>query len=215
MSNSDHRRRWLAAVALLALSALAAFVLSPSGGSTAGASASGLIAPPSAISPGLRAAFPVFATAPATDLPASIRRVINDPAVQGQFAPNAALARLAHAPDAERTPFYVVPGADSLCLMSEEGATCQPLDAARQGRLMLQFITPYSDDMTSPLPPPGTPAKSVVVGLAPSGVTDVAASSGSSAKFGDSGLYRIAGTGLDRIAMERPAATPLAVALPR
>lgn len=84
---------------------------------------------------------------PAVPLP--VRQFISgmDERLRAVAQPNPALARAAvpHGGDARR-PWFLVPGANALCLVISNGTgACQPLDAARRNRLqILQTSSPAS-----------------------------------------------------------------------
>ncbi|WP_320669747.1 hypothetical protein [Patulibacter defluvii] len=101
--------------------------------------------------PGLTAAetFGVLRTPSPVAVPPRVRRFISamDARLRAVARPNPALARAAVPRGGDpRRPWFLVPGANAVCLVIGDGTgACQPLDAARRNRLqILQTSSPAS-----------------------------------------------------------------------
>jgi hypothetical protein len=74
--------------------------------------------------------------------------------------------------------------------------------------IYLQFIEPYGHSRTSPMPPPGTPVKSTIIGVAPAGVTKVSAQSAAGVQKATAGdMYKIAGSDITALSFESASGT--------
>lgn len=160
-------------------------------------------------------AFPALGR-PSGALPSAwARRFAGLDHVQKRFAPNGELARALRSPQPGGAPWFLIPGKDGVCLVTEDTGACAPTDAASAGELMIESIVPNQQSRTSPMPPPGAPIESTVYGVAPAGVDTVQATTLTGEKVkGEvaNGIYTVRGTDLASVDLRSSAASGTATA---
>jgi len=133
--------------------------------------------------------------------------------VQKRFAPNGELARALRSPQPGGAPWFLIPGKDAVCLVTEDTGGCAPTAVASAGGLMIESIEPNQQSRTSPMPPPGAPVESTVYGVAPAGIDTVQATTLSGEKVqGEvaNGIYTVRGTDLASLDLRSSATAPAA-----
>lgn len=209
---SQHKYRISAGALILALAMLGAWLLlARPDGATAGA----IVQPhidsvPAAES----AALPALRQPAELVVPDIVRRALSVPR-WAAYGPNPALARAVVPPGGSASsPWHVIPAANGVCLFGPDGGTCQTLDNARSGWLNLQLVEPNNDSRTSPLPPPGAPVKSTIIGVVPDGVVSLAAETTGGRKVAGAvsgGMFKIAGTNLGTLSFGRLSEAPVSL----
>lgn len=188
----------LAVVAFGVLIALTVVVLRAEAATVEGASARPVAAPSAA----QVQAFPALGR-PSGALPSAWARTFASIGqIEKRFAPNADLARAIPSPRSGGAPWYIIPGNDSVCLVTEDTGACQSTAVAQAGGLLIEFIQPNQASRTTPMPPPGAPVESTVYGVAPAGVDSVQATTLRGEKVRGrvaNGIYTVRGTDMARL----------------
>jgi hypothetical protein len=171
--------------------------------------------PPTTISAERAALIPALREPASASVPHLASVIADYPEIRARYALNPALTRSLPVPGSiSSSRWYVVPGRGALCLL--HGAfTCQSDAGVRAGRLWLEAVKPVG---LAPVPPPGSPVPSTIVGVAPEGIVGVSAvtlsgdtPSGSVAH----GLFAIRGTDITGLQLLRgPALSVVIPAVP-
>jgi hypothetical protein len=156
------------------------------------------------VSPDQAAAFAALRQPAALDVPDAVREwATKEP--RRQLGLNPALVRTLAPPSGSTAdPWYLIPGNGMLCLYGDSAATCQTTEQAASHGLSLQFIPPYGNSPTTPLPPQGVPVESTFVGIVPDSVTSVRAvtnDGGESAQPAANGMFKIAATDVQELSL--------------
>lgn len=162
------------------------------------------------VSPDQAAAFAALRQPAALEVPDSVREWATKDA-RRQFGLNPALVRTLAPPSGKTAdPWYLIPGNGMLCLYGDSAATCQTTAQAASHGLSLQFIPPYGNSHTTPLPPPGVPVDSTFVGIVPDSVATVRAvtkdGTESSAPAAN-GMFKIAATDVQELSLSTATGT--------
>ena len=165
--------------------------------------------PPARVSELQAATVPALRGAPASSTPPILRRWVRGIARAG-YAANAKLARAVTPPGRSR-PWYVIPAAGAVCLFTDEnGGTCVSDRDVRAGKLWVAMIEPVG---ASGVPPAGQPVPAQVIGVAPDGVTGVAATASGVAVAGavKNGLFSVSASDVTSVRLLR---APIDIAIP-
>ena len=151
--------------------------------------------------------FAVLSEPAATKVPATVTALAADPDIAAIYAPDADAAREVHPNGDPTTTWYVVPGADSLCMVVGQSGICQSMANALAGKLFIARVR------VPPIGQPPSPQDGVasIVGLAPDFVTSVAATSptGTLAQSVSSNAYELDGVRLANLTLNRASGAPL------
>ncbi|HEY2630858.1 MAG TPA: hypothetical protein VGI26_00590 [Solirubrobacteraceae bacterium] len=132
------------------------------------------------------ASFTALDQAPATSVPTGLLDAAESPGMASEYGPNIALARAVPAPGGG-SQWYLVPGANSLCLWANGSLDCATTTQAEEGKL--NILMPQTP------PPYGQDTRQKIVGVTPDGVQSVLSSSDGADSGVSENVYSITETG--------------------